>query len=223
MDIDFAVARQRMVDNQIRTTDVTSHALLDSLLSVAREDFVPEDMKALAYIDKDIELTAGAGAAPRYLIDPSPLAKLLQEAGFTENDNVLDVGGGTGYVSAVISNIVSQVTCLEQDADLAASAKETLAAGGYDNVTVASGDLQVGHKAGAPYDAIFVNGSIEVEPESLFDQLAEGGRMIAVVGRGGAAQAFLFLKENNQVSSRKLFNSAIPALPGFECEAEFVF
>ena len=98
-----------------------------------------------------------------------------------------------------------------------------MADGGYDNVSVVSGDLSQGHKASGPYNVIFVNGAIEIEPTSLFDQLAEGGRLIAVIGHGLAAQAYVFQKESGSVSSRKLFNSAIPALPGFERTAEFVF
>jgi protein-L-isoaspartate(D-aspartate) O-methyltransferase len=219
MEIDFATARQRMVDNQIRTTDVTAHELLDSLLSVPRENFVPESAKPLAYIDTDIELeTAG-----RFILEPSPLAKLLQAAEVISSDNVLEVGTGTGYVAAVLSSMADKVTALEVDSALAETAKSTLTDGGYDNVSVLTGSLSQGHKASGPFDVIFVNGAIEIEPKSLFDQLAEGGRLIAVIGHGLSAQAFVFQKESGAVSSRKLFNSAIPALPGFERTAEFVF
>jgi protein-L-isoaspartate(D-aspartate) O-methyltransferase len=219
MEIDFATARQRMVDNQIRTTDVTAHELLDSLLSVPRENFVPESAKPLAYIDTDIELeTAG-----RFILEPSPLAKLLQAAEVISSDNVLEVGTGTGYVAAVLSSMADKVTALEVDSALAETAKSTLTDGGYDNVSVLTGSLSQGHKASGPFDVIFVNGAIEIEPKSLFDQLAEGGRLIAVIGHGLSAQALVFQKESGAVSSRKLFNSAIPALPGFERTAEFVF
>ena len=219
MEIDFAIARQRMVDNQIRTTDVTAHELLDSLLSVPRENFVPEDMKPLAYIDTEIAL----GSGDRFILEPSPMAKLLQAASVNSTDNVLEVGTGTGYVAAVLSSMAEKVTALEVDAELAEAAKGNLAENGYDNVTVVTGALAQGHKASGPFDVIFVNGAIEIEPASLFDQLADGGRLIAVIGYGLAAQAYAFQKENNSVSSRKLFNSAITALPGFERTEEFVF
>lgn len=219
MDIDFAAIRQQMVDNQVRTTDVTEHRLLDALLSVPRENFVPDDKRSLAYIDSDIELSKEG----RFLMQPSPLAKLLQAAEVQKTANVLEVGTGFGYVSAVLSHLADQVITLEVDADLAAIAKERLADGGYNNVSVVSGDLAAGHKTGAPYDMIFVNGSVGVEPAKLFAQMAEGGRMVVVIGYGGAAQALLYVKENNQVSSRKLFNLSIPALPGFDKAAEFVF
>tara|TARA_R110002126_G_scaffold9595_7_gene43206 strand:+ start:2687 stop:3346 length:660 start_codon:yes stop_codon:yes gene_type:complete len=219
MEIDYTIARQRMVDCQVRTTDVTSHELIDSLLSVAREDFVPADMKALAYIDTDIEL----GVDGRFLVEASPMAKLLQAAEIKSTDNVLEIGSGTGYVSAVISQYAASVTALESSVELADTAKTVLAAGGYDNVNVVTGALSSGHKVSGPYDAIFINGSIEIEPESLFDQLAEDGRMVAVVGRGGAAQAYVFTKDSGKISSRKLFNLSIPSIPGFERTAEFQF
>lgn len=219
MDIDFATIRQQMVDNQVRTTDVTEYRLLDALLSVPRESFVPTDKKPLAYIDADIELSSQG----RFLMDPSPLAKLLQAADVHKSAKVLEIGAGSGYVSALLSHLADQVIALEVDEELAALAKDNLAEGGYINVSVVSGNLADGHKNGAPYDVIFVSGSVGIEPEKLFAQLAEGGRMIAVIGTGGAAQALLYVKENNQISSRKLFNCSIPALPGFEKAAEFVF
>lgn len=219
MDIDFTAVRQQMVDNQVRTTDVTEHRLLDALLSVPRENFVPADKKSLAYIDADIELSKQG----RFIMDPSPLAKLLQAAEVQSNDNVLEVGAGSGYVSAVLAHLADHVTALEVDTDLAALAKDNLANGGYANVSVVSGDLAAGHKASAPYDIIFVNGSVGVEPTQLFAQMADSGRMVVVIGYGRAAQALLYVKENNQVSSRKLFNLSIPVLPGFDKAAEFVF
>lgn len=219
MDIDFAAIRQQMVDNQVRTTDVTEKRLLDALLSVPRENFVPEDKKPLAYIDADIELTSQG----RFVLEPSPLAKLLQAADVQKNEKVLEVGAGSGYVSALLSHLGDHVTALEVDADLVALAKGKLTEGGYKNVTVVSGSLAAGHKSGAPYDLIFINGSVGVEPDQLFSQMAEGGRMIVVIGYGGAAQALIYVKENDQVSSRRLFNISIPALPGFEKVAEFVF
>lgn len=219
MDIDFAAIRQQMVDNQVRTTDVTEHRLLDALLSVPREEFVPEDKKVLAYIDADIELSTEG----RYVLEPSPLAKLIQAAEVRASEKVLEVGAGSGYVSAVLSHLADEVIALEIDSDLVTQAKDNLTAGGYNNVSVVSGDLAAGHKSNAPYDLIFVNGALGVEPVQLFTQMAEGGRMITVIGSGGAAQALLYVKENNQISSRKLFNISIPALPGFEKAAEFVF
>lgn len=217
MDIDFALARQKMVDNQVRTTDVTSHELLSALLTVERETFVPEDQKVLAYIDNDIELQS----AGRFLMEPSPLAKLLQAVQIKAGDRVLDVGSGTGYIAALMSHMGAQVTALENDETLSEIASDLLS--GDDHIKIVKGDFEKGATSEGPFDVIFLGGAIEQQPSALFDQMAEDGRMIAVVGFGGAAQAYIYVKENGHVSSRRLFNLSIPPLPAFQKEAEFVF
>jgi protein-L-isoaspartate(D-aspartate) O-methyltransferase len=216
--MDFTAARIKMVDNQIRTTDVTSHSVLEAFLAVPREAFVPAAQKPLAYIDNDIEIAPG-----RYLMQPSPLAKLIQLATVAESDVVLEVGCGTGYASAVLSLLAGSVVALESDEALAAQAGETLAELGYDNVAVVAGKLEEGYGAEAPYDVIFVNGAVEVLPEALFGQLRDGGRMVAVEGYGNASQARLFVKERGTASEIRAFNTAVKPLPGFRKAAEFVF
>lgn len=221
--MNFEAARIKMVDNQIRTTDVTSHAVLSAFLSVPREEFVPAGMKPLAYIDTDIELPAEPAGGRRYLMEPSPLAKLLQLAGISKGDKVLEVGCGTGYASAILSQLAASVVALESDAKLASEATATLARLGYSNVSVAGGDLEKGHAADAPYDVIFVHGAVETIPASLLSQLNDGGRLVAVVGLGNASQAQLFLHENGRTSERLAFNTAVKPLPGFRITREFVF
>lgn len=216
--MDYTAARIKMVDNQIRTTDVTSHSVLEAFLAVPREAFVPAVQKPLAYIDNDIELAPG-----RYLMQPSPLAKLMQLATITKNDVVLEVGCGTGYASAVLSLLAGSVVALESDEALAAKAGETLAELGYDNVAVVTGDLEKGYPAEAPYDVIFVNGAVEVVPDALLAELRDGGRLVAVEGYGNASQARLFVKERGTVSEVRAFNTAVKPLPGFRKAAEFVF
>ncbi len=216
--MDYTAARIKMVDNQIRTTDVTSHSVLEAFLSVPREAFVPAAMKPLAYIDNDIELAPG-----RYLMSPSPLAKLVQLAAITKEDLVLEVGCGTGYVSAILSTLAGSVVALESDEALAVKASETLAEHGYDNVAVVTGDLEKGYGAESPYDVIVVDGAVEIIPEALFGQLRDGGRLVVVQGYGNASQARLFVKERGVVSQRAAFNTAVKPLPGFRKAAEFVF
>lgn len=221
---DFESARIKMVDNQIRTTDVTSHSILSAFLSVPREAFVPEKLAALAYIDDDIAVApADPGQVGRYVMEPSPLAKLLQLAEITPSDVVLEVGAATGYTSALLSFLASSVVALESDSALAAKASETLSANGYDNVAVVTGELEKGYAAEAPYDVIFVNGAVEVIPDALFDQLRDGGRLVAVVGYGNASTANLYVRENGAISERFAFNTSVKPLPGFRSEAEFVF
>lgn len=216
--IDFEAARAKMVDGQIRTTDVTSHSVLSAFLSVPREMFVPEHLKALAYLDEDLQIGPG-----RYIMDPSPLAKLLQLAEISADDLVLEVGAGTGYVSALLGRLAGAVFALESDQDMAAKAKATLAGLDAQNVTVVSGALEAGYAAKAPYDLIFVNGAVEEIPEALFAQLREGGRLVTVVGQGHSARATIFVKAAGAMSSTSFFNASIRQIPGFQKSREFVF
>lgn len=216
--MDFEAARVKMVENQIRTTDVTSHSVLNAFFAVPRENFVPEKSKLLAYVDCDIEVAPG-----RFLMEASPLAKLLQLGAITKDDKVLDVGCGTGYVSAVLSLVAGKVIALESNEELAAQAKANLVALGYDNVTVVGGDLEKGHAGNAPYDMIFLNGSIEQLPQGLLDQLGEDGRLITVIGYGHAARATVFMRERGAFSENVFFNASIKPLPGFAKAKEFVF
>jgi protein-L-isoaspartate(D-aspartate) O-methyltransferase len=221
MSADFAELRVKMVDGQVRTTDVTSAPLLDAMLSVPREVFVGDRQRDLAYIDEDIRIGDGDGA--RYLMEASPLAKLMQLAEINPTDSALDVGCGTGYASAILSRLAGSVVALESDSALAQTAASTLSGLGCGNVTVVQGPLSQGHTPKAPYDVIFVGGSVEKVPAPLLDQLAEGGRLVAVEGQGNSGVARLFLKAGGVVTGRRAFNAAIKPLPGFEREHAFEF
>lgn len=224
MITDFSEQRVKMVDGQIRTTDVTDAALLAAMLSVPREAFVSAGSRDLAYIDDDIQIAPPAESRPaRYLMEPSPFAKLVQLAAVTPDDFVLDIGTGSGYSAAVLSRLASSVVALESDASLAESAGATLSELGYDNVAVVQGALTDGYTAEAPYDVILLGGAVDTIPEALFDQLKEGGRLVAVEGQGNAGTARLFLKSAGIVTSRSAFNAAIRPLPGFERTPVFEF
>jgi protein-L-isoaspartate(D-aspartate) O-methyltransferase len=217
--MDFAAARVKMVDNQIRTTDVTSHELLRAFLTVARERFVPDARKSLAYIDEDLPL----GVAGRYLMEPSPLAKLLQMAAILPDDTVLDVGCGTGYGAAVMAQVGSHVVALEEDETLAETARSALQEIGIANAEVVTGPLTAGHAAGAPYDVIVLEGAVDEVPDVFFEQLRDRGRLVTVVGSGLSAMAKLYTKEDGIVSDRFGFNCSLKPLPGFRRERGFVF
>lgn len=221
MTADFQELRVRMVDGQVRTTDVTDAAIIAAMLEVPREAFVPAGRRPLAYIDEDIALVAGRPG--RSLMRASPFAKLLQLADVRPGDLVLDVGCGSGYSSAVLARIAGFVVALESDPALAAGAAASLSALGVENVSVVEGALAAGHAAQAPYDVILVEGAVgEVSP-ALLDQMKEGGRLVAVVGEGNSGRATLWLKEGGLVSSRPAFNAAVPPLAEFRRVPAFQF
>ena len=222
MNADFAERRVRMVDGQIRTVDVTSAPLIEAMLSIPRELFVGADRRDLAYIDEDVRLGDGPGF-PRYLMEPAPLARLIQLAGIGKRDKVLDVGCGTGYSSALLSRLAAAVVALESEPALADRAHTLLSELGAVNVEVVAGPLAQGHAANAPYDAILIGGSVEEVPEALFAQLGEGGRLVAGEGHGNAGVARLYLKAGDIVTGRRAFNAAIKPLPGFERTHAFEF
>ena len=222
--IDFSAARRMMVDGQVRTSDVTDLRIIAAMLEVPRERFVPEADAALAYLDLDLPcIEASPGEPVRRLLKPMVLAKLIQAAALKSADCVLDVGCATGYSSAVLGRLARAVVALEQDAGLARSAQANLATVGAQNVTVVSGPLTRGWPAQAPYDVIFVNGAAEVMPRELSGQLADGGRMVAVVGRAPIARAMLYRSVSGDVSGRPIFDAAAPLLPGFAEPPAFVF
>jgi len=210
---DFAIQRKTMVDNQIRTVDVTDLAVLEAFGRVAREAFVPEALRTLAYIDRPVELGGG-----RALPQPGPLAKLVQLALPLKGEKVLVVGGATGYTAAIVADLGCTVTMVEENAALAAKAKSALEGTG---VTVVEGPLTAGAPAGAPYDLVLFDGAVEVLPDAIAAQVAEGGRIVAVEGHGLSAKAVVTVKSSERLSSRTAFNLPAPALPGFARKAEF--
>ncbi|MBT9288126.1 protein-L-isoaspartate O-methyltransferase family protein [Prosthecodimorpha staleyi] len=221
---DWATARRTMVDNQVRTNDVTDLGVIDAMMAVPRELFVPGALRSLAYIDEHMQVKPGNSGAPsRFLMQPAPLAKLVQLAEIGPGDKVLVVGASTGYAAALVAGLAATVVALEEDADLAAEAGRTLAGLGLDNVKVVVGRLSAGAPAEAPFDVILFDGAIESLPAAFAGQLAEGGRLVAIEGYGLAGRAKLYRSTSGTLSGRASFNAAARPLPGFEKAAEFVF
>ena len=218
----FATARQKMVDGQVRTNDVTDTRILDAMLALPREQFIPQSRQALAYLDLDLDVTE-AGAAKRYMIKAQVIAKLLQAAEIAATDKVLVVGSATGYVAALVSRLAAKVTATESDSALVAKGKEVLGQLGFTNVVTKAGTPADGDAADAPYDVIVINGATEVVPEKLFAQLAEGGRLVGVFAASQPARATIVTKAHGDLGYRALFDASAPVLPGMERVPSFVF
>lgn len=216
--MDYAAARQHMIESQIRTSKVTDEALISALAAVPRELFVPDSSRGIAYIDRPVSVGAG-----RWLTEPMVLARLIQIAEPKGGDKVLVVGGGAGYAGAVLAQMVGTVTMLESDATLIAQARAAISGLGLQNLVLVEGPLTHGHAKLAPYDVILIDGGVEQVPTMLTDQLSPGGRLVTVVLERGIGRATVMQKRGSAISSRIAFDAAAPLLPGFEIPARFVF
>jgi protein-L-isoaspartate(D-aspartate) O-methyltransferase len=213
--IDFATARSRMVDSQVRTSDVTDLRLLWAMQTIERERYVPEKSKELAYADFAMPIGGG-----RCLLEARVFAKVLQVANIRETDRVLDVGCGLGYSAAVLAQLGSEVVALDTE-EFAAAARNALASDS--KVRVVSGALAQGYPNAAPYDVIVLEGATEVEPEGLLAQLADGGRLVCILGGGPNGKAMLYTRSGDDVGGRPVFDAAAPVLPGFAKTPAFAF
>ena len=216
----FAIARQNMVDNQIRANKVTDPALIEAFLNIPREDFVPTGKETVAYVDEDLSLGGG-----RFLIEPMVLSRLLQEADIDASDIVLDVGCCTGYSTAVISRIAASVIGIDENQNHIDTANENLAKLEIDNAGVILRDLVDGYSEQKPYSLIVINGSVEQIPDKLFDQLIDGGRLVAVMKERNdkLGKAKIYNKLKNSISGRFLFDAGTPQISSFAKVQGFQF
>ena len=215
---DFALQRRMMVDGQVRTYDVTEPRLIAAMDEVPRERFVADP--ATAYLDRP---SAMADGSKRLMMTPMVFARLVQSAAPTPTDSALVVGAGTGYGAAVLARLAARVVALEADEVLCGLARAALAEAGAETVTVVTGPLSDGFAGAKPYDVILVEGAIEVEPTQLLAQLAQGGRLVCVVGRGRAGRATLYTRTGDVTGQRTVTEAAAPLLEAFAKEASFVF
>jgi protein-L-isoaspartate(D-aspartate) O-methyltransferase len=214
---DFAARRRQMVDTQVRPSDVTKFPIIDAMLRTPREAFVPDALREAAYAGEHLPL----GPAGRVLLDPRSLAKLLDALDLQPAEMVLVVGAGLGYGTAVVARLAETVVAVEEDAGLAAEAQRRLSAAGADNAAVIEAPLAAGAPRHAPYDAILVEGAVEVIPQALAAQLREGGRIGAIFAEGPVGAARIGLRRSGALVWREAFNAAAPVLPGFARQREF--
>src|SRR3982074_1108289 len=211
----FSTARQNMVDGQVRPSDVTDIRIIDAMLAVPREAFVPLSQRALAYLDLDLDVSEG-GSARRFLIKPVVTAKMLQAAEIKDTDNVLVAGCATGYTAALVARLAGRVTATEGDPVLAAKAKDVLTRFEVPNVTVGVARAAEGYPANAPYDVIVLNGGTEVPPDRLYRQLKDGGRLVGVFAMTQPPRAMIVTRSHGDFGNRALFDAAGPVLAGLE-------
>jgi protein-L-isoaspartate(D-aspartate) O-methyltransferase len=207
---DFASRRVMMVDTQVRPSDVTKFPIIDAMLSVPREVYVPDDRREAAYVGENLQIGAG-----RVLLEARTLAKLLDALDIRPGEMVLDLGCGLGYSAAVIARIAGTVIAVEDDERFAAEAQRLLSEEGVDNALVIAGPLAAGAAKHAPYDMITVQGGVETVPDTLLAQLKDGGRIGAIFMDGALGTAKIGFKSEGRVSWRPVFNATAPVLDGF--------
>jgi len=215
---DFAQRRLIMVDTQVRPQDVTKFPIIDAMLTVPREAFVPDAARDLAYVGGPVDLGGG-----RQLMDPRGIAKLLDALDPAPGNLVLEIGCGTGYTTALLARMAEAVVAVEEDADLVREAEAALSAQEVDNAAVIAAPLTDGSPRHGPYDAIAIFGGVRDVPAAILDQLKDGGRIAAIFVDGVLGEARVGRKVGGRVSWRMAFNAAAPVLPGFERAEGFVF
>lgn len=208
---DFATARTNMVDSQVRPNGITDSRIIDAMLAVKRENFVPEAQRSIAYMDADVPLKGAA--SPRYVIEPMAFAKMLQLAEVRPSDRVLDIGTATGYGAAVLSYLAGHVVALESDINLVAAARENLK--DKANVSVMENTLAEGAAQAGPFDLILIEGRIENMPDALFSQLTSKGRIVAAYGAQDMAKCCIWMGAGPSRTQRSAFDISIAAVPGF--------
>ena len=216
--VDQLEARQAMVSGQLLPNKITDERVIEALTSVSRDFFVPKELKGVAYVDEDIEVSPG-----RFVMEPMVLAKLVMAANIQKTDVVLELGCVTGYSSAVLGHLAGAVVAVEEDKALAQKADSLLQECGADNVVVICCANSEGVEKQGPFPVIFINGGVEKIPQSLFRQLADGGRMVFVRVENGVGHGHIMTKNGKNIDRCDLFDANVKIVPGFKKETKFDF
>ncbi len=213
---DFTARRTMMVDTQVRPSDVTKFPIIDAMLRVPREAFVPARMREVAYLGENLDL-----GASRVVLAPRTLAKMLDALDIEGDDLVLDIGPAHGYSAAVIARLAEAVVGVEDDPALVEEAQRALGDAGADNVVMVEGALSAGAPDHGPYDVILVEGAVEHLPEAITGQLKEGGRIACLFSEDALGVIRIGYKIDGRMNWCDAFNAGAPVLPGFERHAAF--
>lgn len=212
----YSARRVMMVDTQVRPQDVTKFPIIEAMLAVPREVYVPADKREAAYVGENISL-----GGDRVMLEARTLAKMLDALDIQPGDVVLDLGCGLGYSSAVIARMADAVVAVEENEALAAEAQRVLASEGVDNVAVVAGPLAEGCAKGGPFDAIMLQGGVQEIPQALIAQLKDGGRIAALFMDGPLGAVKIGHKTGSKMVWRFAFNAAAPVISGFAARHEF--
>lgn len=215
---DFSARRTMMVDTQVRPSDVTKFPIIDAMLSVKREDFVPAAKREAAYMGENLSLGGN-----RVLLEPRTLAKMLDVLDIAQDELVLDIGVAFGYSAAVVAHMAQAVVALEEDAHMALEAEEGLMSAGMDNVIVHTGALNEGAAEHGPYDVILIEGGVSHISETILAQLKDGGRIAGIFMDGALGEVRIGYKLDGRINWRRSFNAGAPVLEGFEKHDAFKF
>jgi protein-L-isoaspartate(D-aspartate) O-methyltransferase len=211
-------ARFNMIEQQIRPWDVLDPTVLELLMVVKREDFVPAEHRAMAFVDTEIPLPQGQA-----MLSPKVEARLVQEAAACKHERVLVIGAGGAYLAALLGHRAHTVVVVQPDSETLSHTRAALAHAHAANVQAVQADGAQGLKSQAPFDLIVLAGSVAAVPAVLFEQLKTGGRLVAIVGQLPVMQATLFTKGAQAVQSKVLFDTAAPRLTGFAEPSRFQF
>lgn len=216
--MDFEAARANMIEQQIRPWNVLEMQTLNALGVIRREDFVPASHRDLAFTDVQIPLGNG-----EVMLEPKVSARMMEILHLGNGDRVLEIGTGTGYLTALLALVSSHVISVEIDPDLLSQAERNLGMAGVENISLKQGDAHDGWDTSGEFDAILISGSLNQIPSSFTDQLTEGGRLIGIEGQAPAMQAVIYRKQDGKVERQTLFETWAPRLVNAVDTVEFNF
>lgn len=225
----FRARRTIMVDSQVRPANVTHSGILDAMLALPRERFVPEGQKNQAYIDDNLALDTGdldtkdMENTGRFMLSPRSFSKMLNAVNPQNSDVVLDIGCALGYSTAVLAHVCASVIGVESSSTLVAAAETNLEHSAIDNAIIHKGDLALGASAHAPYDLIVIEGAVQCIPNTIAQQIATGGRIVCLFAESALGVCRIGYKTGNSINWQFVFNATAPILSGFERERPFVF
>jgi protein-L-isoaspartate(D-aspartate) O-methyltransferase len=213
---DYTTRRTMMVDTQVRPSDVTRFPIIDAMLTIPREDFVPDNLREAAYVGENLDIGKG-----RIMLEPRTLAKMLELADVQPGHVALDIGCGLGYSTAILASLCDFVVAIEDDTARAEEAQSLLSGHGIDNAAVMAGPLVAGSAKSGPFDLIMVQGAVEHLPDDLLAQLREGGRVVCLFAEGALGVVRVGHKMDGVVNWRFGFNAGASVLDGFRRPVAF--